>query len=171
MAMMTSCMIKTKEIPLNKEFLTIVDDADYEWLNQWHWWWRPKQYVVRNEYIGIINGNPKNRRIIMHRLITDAPYGMEVDHVDGNPLNNTRNNLRIVTKQQNQWNQKIRKFSSQYKGVHWCNTNKKWCSAIRHDGKKLGLGHYASETEAALAYNKAAKKYFGEFARLNEVTA
>ena len=94
---------------------------------------------------------------------------MQVDHIDGNGLNNQRNNLRIVTNQQNGMNQKKQRRSttSRYKGVCWHNKNKGWMAGIKHNRKTIYLGCYETEEEAALAYNTEATRIFGEYAKLN----
>ena len=108
----------------------------------------------------------------MHRLIMDPiPDGMQVDHVNHNGLDNRKKNLRICTSQQNTWNAQKpklnRESSSQYKGVSWYKRYNKWVARGTHDGKRITLGYYNCEKEAARAYDAAAKKYFGEYAHLN----
>jgi hypothetical protein len=96
------------------------------------------------------------------------PAAKEVDHWDGSGLNNRRYNLRDVTRIQNQMNQKKKRGgSSRFKGVSRRKNAKKWAARIVVNDKRLWLGVFASETKAAKAYDAAAKKYFGEFARLN----
>jgi len=95
---------------------------------------------------------------------------VEIDHKDLNPLNNMLSNLRIGTSSQNKMNRIKRKnCSSQYKGVSWRKDVKMWEARIQHNGKPIFLGLFIKETDAARAYNVAAIKYFGEFARLNDV--
>jgi hypothetical protein len=104
--------------------------------------------------------------IALHREITSAPAGMVVDHINGDPLDNRRENLRVCEHRQNLWNGKPhRDGSSQYRGVSWSRHRKKWRAQIQ--GKTLG--HFDTETEAALAYNAAAADRFGQFARPNMV--
>jgi hypothetical protein len=93
---------------------------------------------------------------------------MMVDHIDRNPLNNTRSNLRPATNSQNQANrrQSVRK-TSRYKGVFWRKDAGKWQAWIRRNRIGRSLGFYLSETEAALAYDRAAVEEWGEFARPN----
>jgi len=97
-----------------------------------------------------------------------APADMQVDHINGNPLDNRRENLRICTRAQNTCNRKaVVNSKSGYKGVTKKNSSRKWIPEIRKDGKKLYLGSYNTPEEAAKAYDKAAKEIFGEFAKLN----
>jgi hypothetical protein len=91
-----------------------------------------------------------------------------VDHINGNGLDNRKSNLRICTHQQNCENSRKRKKSfSKYKGVYWSKNAKKWVAQITIDGKSKHLGYFELEEDAAAAYDKAAVKYFGEFACLN----
>ena len=94
---------------------------------------------------------------------------MEVDHIDRNPLNNHRINLRICTKAQNQQNCKGRGGTSKYKGVCWEKRRKKWRATIKNNGKQVHIGEFCDEKEAAKAYNKKALEFFGEFSRLNKI--
>lgn len=114
------------------------------------------------------DGERKYKTILMHQLILPTKYGFITDHIDGDGLNNKRSNLRYATKGQNMFNSKKRKgCSSQYRGVSFVKGSGKWQSNIRVDGKNIHLGTYQSEDSAAIIYNEAAKKHFGEFARLN----
>ena len=104
----------------------------------------------------------------MHRCLFDnIPDGMEVDHINGNTLDCRRENLRIVTSRQNTMNIHIIRGKSCYKGVFWNKDIEKWYSRIGVNYKLINLGYFASEIEAAKAYDRAALKHFGEFARLN----
>lgn len=113
------------------------------------------------------------RRYGIHCLIFlyhNGYYPKIIDHIDNNPLNNNINNLREVTSSQNGMNRKSNKnSSSQYKGVSWRKERKHWKINICVNGENKYLGSSKSETNAALIYNKAATKYFGEYAKLNEV--
>jgi hypothetical protein len=107
------------------------------------------------------------RRIVMHRLIMSPPDGMFVDHIDGDGLNNRRSNLRIVTKQQNAFNQTKHSGRSRFKGVSYEKSSNMWRATIRVDGVKKSLGRHAVEEDAAIAYDLAAIKWFGAHANLN----
>jgi hypothetical protein len=103
----------------------------------------------------------------MHQLILGFP-NMLIDHRNHNTLDNTRNNLRTATIKENSSNCKPRKgTSSQYKGVSWNKTGKKWVAYIKKDQKRIYLGCYVNEYEASQVYNQAAQELFGEFAYLN----
>ena len=106
---------------------------------------------------------------MMHRVILKAKKGQYVDHGDDNGLNNQRNNIRICTNSQNlqKARKKKGKASSKYKGVHFVEMTKKWKATITTNYKFYYLGCFKTEKEAAIAYNKAAKKYYKDFARLN----
>ena len=112
-----------------------------------------------------------------HRLIFLYHHGYlpgEIDHIDGNKLNNNINNLRESTHQQNHMNRKKTKSingkptSSDFKGVYLNKRDKKWAAYIYIDGKKKHLGYHTSEIEAALAYDQAAIERDGEFAKTNK---
>lgn len=110
--------------------------------------------------------------IVMHRLITNFPKGMSVDHIDGNGLNNRRNNLRVCKNRQNVCYSVSRHGASKFKGVSKSNTRlNPWRAYIAPNRRQISLGFFKTEIEAALAYNKAALKYFGEFALLNDVSS
>lgn len=147
---------------------TVDDNISIEILNL-KWSVQKNGYVTSSEYLGKINGKYVNKTLYLHRLIMNAPVGMQVDHIDGNKLNNKSQNLRLCNNQQNNRNTKSRKNStSKYKGVCWDGRNKKWLAQIcLGGGKHKNLGRFLDEIEAAKAYDVAAKKYHGDFAYIN----
>jgi AP2-like factor (euAP2 lineage) len=161
-----------KEIELSKggkykgKFITLVDDEDYEWLNQYNWCieitkYKNTYYARRSIRISV-NVHTTQR---MHHLILGVKGG---DHTDRNGLNNQRANLRLATHHENCMNRNSqRKSSSKFKGVSWNKINKKWMSRIMFNNKSIFLGNFISETEAANVYDIKAKELFGEFAHLN----
>jgi hypothetical protein len=167
-----------KLIPLSKngrkhkgKYFAQVDDADYEWLNQWDWcvWVKPDgtPYAIRTDRSG-----ERQKTIQMHRFIlglTDP--NIDCDHIDHIGTNNQRWNLRVATERQNCFNSRSRKnSSSKFKGVHWHSWKDfkpSWTASIKIENKQKHLGSFQSEEEAARAYDDVAKKHFGEFAKLN----
>lgn len=154
-------------IPLTQGKYAMVDDADYEWLNQWKWHIRRdgnRIYAVRAHYVK--GGKGKRIHVPMHRLIMDFPDS-HVDHIDGNGLNNQRSNLRPCTQQENLMNSHSAQGNCKYKGVYWDKHLNKYRPRIRVNKKLISLGLYDCPRKAALVYDKAALNYFGEFARPN----
>lgn len=113
----------------------------------------------------------RSGNISLHRFILNAPDGVHVDHINGNGLDCRRANLRFATPTQNQQNARKRdgKSTSRYKGVcrDQYNTERPWLAYITVNKRCIQLGRFAFSHDAALAYDKAAIKHFGEFARLN----
>ncbi len=153
-----------KEIKLTQGKVALVDDCNYEWLNQWKWCLSGSGYAIRRS--PTVNGN--QGVILMHRLIMNTPDDKETDHKNGIGWDNRKNNLRIVNRSQNMMNRRSNKnTSSKYKGVCWHRRNRRWCAKVSFNRKQIHLGCFTCEKEAALAYNRGAKELFGEFARLN----
>lgn len=142
-----------KVIILTQGQVAIVDDDDFEKLNAFKWQakkYRKTYYAARS--IRLESG--KQRTINMHRAILNCPDGLEIDHVDGNGLNNQRYNIRVVTRRQNHQNLH-RQSSSKYPGVWHDKDANRWHSSIRIGPKIKNLGRYGSEVEAFKAYAKA----------------
>lgn len=113
-------------------------------------------------------GGKEGWTITIHRLITGAKQGEQVDHIDGDGLNNLDDNLRIATRQQNRANsRKSRTNTSGFKGVSWSKSSKKWMAQIVVDGKRHYLGVFEHKERAAKAHDRAALHHHGEFAGLN----
>lgn len=159
-----------KEIKLSQGKIAIVDDNLFEELNKYKWHYG-LGYARRN--IRLENG--KRKMAFMHRVIMNTPEGFETDHINGNTLDNRCENLRIVTKELNQHNSKPRKDKnkSKYKGVTFYKSKRhktgKWTARIQVNNKRITIGYYKTEIEAAKAYNEYARSVYGECARLNDV--
>lgn len=154
-------------LQLSKGLVAIVDDADFVELSKFKWSASKSDqrfYAMRAE-------GPKasQRFYYLHRVIIGDQKGQIVDHIDGNSLNNSRSNLRIVTTRQNAMNAKRHCDAiSQFKGVTPnLKKGKPWVAGISIEGKRTHLGVFETEIEAALAYDAAAIDAFGEFARIN----
>jgi hypothetical protein len=154
-----------RRIPLTQGKFAIVDPEDYNILSQYKW---QAQRSARNIYARrVVREDSKRTLILMHREILKMADDLVVDHINHNGLDNRRSNLRPATKKQNGWNKRSKLHSSRFKGVGWNKRTKKWRATICYKGKKISLGLYGDENEAAKAYDEAAKKYRGEFAALN----
>ena len=137
----------------------------YDWLNQWGWRITNNGYVSRSF---CTNGIVKKR--LMHRLIMNPKDLCPIDHINGNPLDNRRSNLRICVSAQNIQNKKSQKNNtSGCKGVYWHKGMKRWAAEIVARRVKYRLGFYHNIKDAALAYDLAANRYHGEFARTNKM--
>lgn len=149
-----------KEIKLTQGQVALVDDEDFEFLSQWNW----AAFKHRNDYYAIRKKAPR----LMHRLIMKAEPGLQIDHIDHNGLNNQKVNLRRCNNSQNHMNMKPLSKTTKYKGIEYRKTKTPYYKAyISPDGKKIDLGRFSNEIDAARAYDEAAKKYYGEFAYLN----
>ncbi len=157
-----------KLIPLTQGKYAIVDDSDYEWLSHWKWHTfkgHKTHYAVRQ------TGLRPQKSILMHRLISNPPNGLEPDHINHNGLDNRRANLRLCTRTQNLQNARARQGgTSRYKGVSWDKwgkLKKQWRADIQINKKRIHLGYFENEIEAAQKYDQKAKELFGEFAYTN----
>ncbi len=149
---------------LYPDTFTLVDQADFEALNQFKWHMNSYGYAQR----GVRVSNTKKIWLKMHRVILDAKCGEIVDHADHNPLNNCRSNLRIVTPAQNNMNSRG-KAGKQYKGVNRCKKGCRYQASIGFEGRSHYLGIYKTPEEAAAVYNAAAIRFFGEYACINYI--
>ena len=145
--------MRTIKLTQGKEAL--VDDEDYEFLNQWNWTVSTWGYSISQKH-----GEPTKW---MHKLLCKGKF---VDHIDGNKLNNQKSNLRSCTKSQNNYNRGPTKANtSGYKGVF--SKDGRWQAKIRAEGKQYVLGTFRTREEAAAAYDQAARELHGEFAYQN----
>jgi len=130
------------------------------------------EYNWRISSNGYVRTTIDGERWFLHRCLLRPEKGKEVDHINGNPLDNRRSNLRICSRRENVINSKPQKnkIYSKFKGVTFSKTEKRrkrWVAACELNGKRVTIGRFYTEEEAKLAYNKKAKELFGVFARLN----
>jgi hypothetical protein len=166
-----------KEISLTQGRVALVDDDDFESLSQYKWCshfnplapvGRQHRAIRRTKSRG---GIPR-QLILMHRAVMGAcPTDPQVDHKNGNPLDNRKENLRFATSSQNHANRQIgANNTSGYKGVSRCHGGRveRFKAQVKVNGVAHFLGRFDTAIEAAKAYNEAAKRLFGEFAYLNQ---
>ena len=157
--------MNTVDVHLTRGYFAIVDEADAERVLAYKWHARPDGQTV---YAGRNVRLPDGRRAtqLLHGYLTGYA---RTDHINGDGLDNRRNNLRKSTAVENGWNRRPNRGSHLgLKGVSWHGRTGKWQAQIRvGDGRRLYLGLYATAEEAGLAYDAAARKVHGEFARLN----
>jgi hypothetical protein len=158
----------TKTIPLSRGLFAIVDDCDFNEMSKFKWCAQEDDhtyYAVRSEkHIG------KTKVIRMHRSILNPSDDMVIDHINGNGLDNRRENIRACSIKENCRNYKMPKTNtSGVKGAVFDKRRGKWQVHIKVDRLNKHIGYFDSLEDAAKAYNEAAKKYHGEFAKLNKV--
>lgn len=145
----------------------VIDASDLPLVLPYRWHEARRYNTVYVETTAKEGGLRKN--ILMHRLLTAAPVGSHVDHQDGNGLNNRRSNIRVATSTENRRNEvALRLHTSPYRGASWSTRSKGWTARIGlGSGRHFHLGVYDTAIEAALAYDAAARKHFGQFASTN----
>ena len=154
----------TREIPLTRGLVTIVDDEDFAELNRWSWSASYQGYAIRSS----ARVGEKQKALRMHRVLLCAPPELYVDHINGRPWDNRRANLRICTHAENLHNAKRPRHNrSGFKGASWDSSRGSWRAYICLQGRTRTLGRFADAASAAQAYDRAAREFFGEFARPN----
>lgn len=160
-------------IPLTRGYVATIDKQDFDLVSRYTWRAapQPKQKTIYAVAVKWLKDEKRKTTIRMHRLILGVEdSAILVDHRDGDGLNNRRSNIRVATTHQNCCNQRKTRGVSRFKGV-WFNKRgkrtKRWIASIKAEGKRLSLGAFLTEEEAALAYDRAALQYYGEFACLN----
>lgn len=154
-------------VPLTQGQFATIDLCDVDKVEKHNWY--AQWYEDPQKYYAMSRIN-NNKPVGLHRFILNVTNPkIQVDHRDGNGLENRRFNIRVCTSNQNLQNQQSRKGNSIYKGVCFFKRSKKWVAYISYNSKRIHLGCYNDERIAAIAYNLEAKKLFGEFARLNKI--
>ena len=155
------CRVTNVNTTPNTIFL--VDTEDLPILDNRSWSMTDRGYIASKR-------NKAEKTVKLHRAVMNAEAGVSVDHMDGDTANNRKSNLRICAHSDNVKNQRIRSDNkSGYKGVSFCKATNKWRAEIGADSKRILIGHFSDPKEAAHAYNEAALRYHGEFARLNDL--
>ena len=153
----------TKIITLTRGKVTQVSDQDYDNLIKDDWYFDGKYAARKSPKGGHLRG-----LIRMHREIMQPPVGMEIDHINGDKLDNRRENLRVCSRSQNQQNKSILpNNTSGYIGVVWCKSKKKWRAESTHKNKHVHIGYFDNAQEAARAYDRKVIELFGPLARTN----
>lgn len=147
----------------------LVDDEDIERINKLKWRahkWRHVWYA--QSWIIAKNINSRTTTIMLHRFIVGCPKGKVVDHINGNGYDCRKSNLRVCSDKQNCWNRGVNRNSKTgFRGVN--KRKNSFIARIRVNDTLIHLGSYRSAVDAAIEYNKAAKKHYGEFAWLNQI--
>lgn len=150
----------TKEIPLTQGKVALVDDEDYEWLNEYNWHFEGRYAASRDK---------DRNKLYMHKaVLKDIEKGNVVDHINRDKLDNRKSNLRYADYSSNSANSKLASNNTTgYRGVY--KRGKYWRVALTYEGKQVSGGYYSTKEEAAEEYNRLAIKHFGEFAFLNDI--
>ena len=150
----------TKAIPISRGMTALIDDEDYEAVSKHKW----NAVKFRNVFYAITSAEGKP--LLLHRLITQAPKGAQVDHANGDGLDNRRENLRICTHADNMRNRRMQKNNKTgYRGVTV--KGKKYRACLSLNNKTIHIGVFADPKDAAKAYDEKAQELYGEFARTN----
>ncbi len=151
-------------VPLTKGYEAVIDADDVDLVGKYNWC---AILDGRSVYAFRRGPSPERLTIRMHRFLMGDPDGLDIDHQDGDGLNNRRGNLRYATKSQNSQNQRLSKSStSGLKGVCWHKARCKWRAAIRVNSKRTYLGHHDTIEAAYAAYVEASARLHGEFGRI-----
>jgi hypothetical protein len=153
----------TREIPLSRGLVALVDDEDFDWLSQWKWFLNTHGYAARKTSGA---GGVRRRDIFMHREILCPHQGLLTDHKNGDRLDNRRANLRMCSRRQNNCN-RAPSSGREYLGVSFDRTRGLWMARVSVNRRQTTFGRFATAEDAARAYDHHARILHGEFARLN----
>ncbi len=165
-----------KTISLPNGMAAFVDDEDFDRVSNYRWHCRTDASTSmlnrhrRHVYVKAHGrGTQAGKCFYLHRLILWIFDARHVDHINGDGLDNRKSNLRVASQHQNGGNARVwdRRKSSVFKGVYFMRRDNKWAAQICLNRINIRLGAYATEHEAAMEYDRAARKHFGEFARTN----
>ncbi len=155
-----------KMIPLTRGQFALVDDEDFDWLSKYKWNLNSQGYAMTGIYCPGYAAYKGSIGRQMHRIILNVLPGFEIDHINGNTLDNRRANLRLCNRNQNARNRGVsRNNTSGFKGVTWREDRKRWVATIGFEKRKRTLGYFKDIKQAVEAYKNAEAKLFGDFAR------
>lgn len=167
-----SLSVATVRIPLSSRkypgLFALVDEVDVARVRERTWFVHARRRgsgLAFYAYTATRAGG-KQKNVLLHRFIMESPEGVEVDHRNGDGLDCRRSNMRHATRAQNMRNRPP-KHGRAFKGVYYESRRAHWIAYLVVDRRRVHLGSYATEEEAARAYDDAAREHFGEFARLN----
>lgn len=154
------------QIELTKGLYALIDEEDYQLVSELKWY-----ADVRKVNAYAVRKTKKDGVLKMHRYILEKHgfdlTGKEVDHINCDGLDNRKENLRVCTVLENRRNQKLR-YNMSTKGIYYHRQSQKWCARLKIENKRISLGYFYTKEEATAAYDEAAKKYFGDFAKTNK---
>lgn len=147
----------------SKKFI-LVDNEDYDRLKNYGWC-----ISFKNNRVICVQAHINYKTVLIHRFILNPPKHFTVDHINGNPLDNRKSNLRLCSQRQNVFNaRKLRpNKTSKYKGVYWFKDKNKWCVNIGIYGKTYYCGLFKVQKDAAHIYDQYALQLFGDYASTN----
>lgn len=140
-----------------------VDFEDLEKISKIKWKYQPS-----TDSYNQVNASLNKTTVLMSRYLLKADKNQYVDHVNGDPTDNRKENIRFCTLSQNSQNRKSL-IGRKYKGIYFCKSRKNWVAQISIDGKTRNIGRFKTDKQAAIAYNEMAIKHHGEFARINKI--